>query len=126
MVRPLALGWSIRIARAWAMNCRATSAVRWLVQVGGHGIERRDAGFLRIGVGHVSAQTFAAEDDAKAVFLDRLDKDLDLGNFYLAEFDGQRPAFFAGDSACAAVGDVALRRRGCRSCSGRRRPSARV
>ena len=64
-------------------------------RVVGHGVQRRHAGLLRIGVGHVAAQPLAAEDDAEAVFLDRLDEDLDAGDLDLAELDRQRGAFLA-------------------------------
>ena len=75
----------------------------------GLGIQRRHAGLLRIGVGHVAAQALAAEDDAETVLLDRLDKDLDAGDLHFAKFDGQRGALLAGNAAGAAVGDVAGR-----------------
>ena len=75
----------------------------------GLGIQRRHAGLLRIGVGHVAAQALAAKDDAETVLLDRLDKDLDAGDFHFAQFDGQRGALLAGNAAGAAVGDVAGR-----------------
>ena len=73
----------------------------------GDRVQRRHAGLLRIGVGHVAAEPLAAEDDHEAVLLDRLDEHLDAGDLHLAELDGQRGAFFAGDAAGAAVGDVA-------------------
>ena len=79
------------------------------VGVGGDGIERRHAGLLRIGVVHVAAEARAAEDDHEAMLLHRLDEHLDAGNLHLAELDGQRRAFFGGDAAGAAVGDVAGR-----------------
>ena len=46
----------------------------------GDGVQRRHAGLLRIGVGHVAAESFAAEDDHEAVLLDRLDEHLDAGD----------------------------------------------
>ena len=52
-------------------------------RVVGHRVQRRHAGLLRIGVGHVAAQPLAAKDDHEAMLLDRLDEDLDAGHLHL-------------------------------------------
>ena len=85
MVRPLAFFSPASSFSAWAMNSAATAAVRSLGGVGGDGRQRRDARFLRVGVGHVAAEALGAEHDHEAVFLDRLDEDLDAGDAHLAK-----------------------------------------
>ena len=78
------------------------------VGVGGDGVERRHAGDLRVGVVHVALpRPGAAEDDDEAMLLHRLDEDLDAGDLHVAQLDRERRAFFGGDAAGAAVGDVA-------------------
>ena len=106
-MRPLAFVSPASSSRAWRMNSLATSAVFLLSGSVGDGVERRDAGDLRIGVVDVAVQAGAAEDDDEAMLLHRLDEDFDAGDLYVAQFDRERRAFFGGDAAGAAVADVA-------------------
>ena len=106
-VRPLAFGWPLRIAHGLLDEFARDLGRLFAVGIGGDGVERRDAGALRVGVVHVAAEAFAAEDDHEAMLLHRLDEHLDAGNLHFAELDRQRSALFGGDAAGAAVADVA-------------------
>ena len=90
------------------MNSLATSAVFLLSAFVGDGVERRDAGDLRVGVVRRGrAGRGRGGRSTKRCSFTGSTKTCDAGNLHLAELDGERGAFFAGDAAGAAVGDVA-------------------
>src|SRR5205085_709915 len=71
------------------------------------GLQRRNAGLLRVGVVDAAAEAFAAEDDDEAVFLHVADKDFDAGNLDLIELLAERCGAVRIDAASTAVGDFA-------------------
>ena len=77
------------------------------VRIGRDRVERLNAALLRVGVGDVSAESFAAEDDDETVFFDRFDEDFDAGNRNRLEELNDFDALFGRNAARAAVGNIA-------------------
>lgn len=73
------------------------------------GIERWDAGRLRIGIADATAKPSASEDNDKAMFLHGLDEDLDPRNGNLPQLDRQWRTLFGRDSTGSSIRDIALR-----------------